>query len=274
MALGNTSQRIVVAIIAIPFILFSCVYGEYLFLVFAGLIALISFYEFSLMTKVKHGKTNLLLGFLSISILLLNKYFKITEIEYLVIGIIITHLIAELFRNKGSEINNLGASLLGIFYIGFFSTALLGIREFYPLDSPYYNQGGFIIIGLLITIWVCDSAAFFLGVAFGKHKIFPRVSPKKSWEGSIAGFIFAILTMIANKAVFMDFLRWQDVFAFGIIVGILGQIGDLIESLIKRDADVKDSSALIPGHGGIFDRFDSLLFTAPVIYLYMIFLLN
>lgn len=271
MALSNTSQRIIVSVVAIPFILASCIFGQYLFLLFSGIIGILSFYEFSKMTEKSKGKTNLILGIFSVAVLLLNKYYRFTEFEYIVLLIVILHLAAELFRNNGSAIQNLGSSFLGIFYTGLFSSAILGIREFYPQDSPYYNHGGLIIIGLLITIWICDSAAFFLGVAFGKHKIFPRVSPKKSWEGSIAGLLFALIAMIANKAIYMDFLSWTDVVVFGITAGILGQTGDFVESMVKRDADVKDSSNLIPGHGGIFDRFDSLLFTAPVIYLYMIF---
>ena len=105
----------------------------------------------------------------------------------------------------------------------------------------------------------------------GKHKLFKRVSPNKSWEGAIFGFIFAITTMILAKIIILNFLSWNTVIALGFIVGIFGQVGDLIESLIKRDAGVKDSSAIIPGHGGIFDRFDSLLYTAPLIFLYLSF---
>ncbi len=269
MALSNTAQRILVSVAAIPLIIVSCIYGKSLFLLFSMLIGLGAFYEFSQMIRNKRGNVYLPLGLISVAAIIANKYFDFINFEYLVLLIVLFQLSAELFGNKGTEINNIGASFAGIFYIGLFSAAILGIREFFPQYSPYYNQGGLMIIGILITIWVCDSAAFFLGVAFGKNKIFPRVSPKKSWEGSAAGFVFAILAMIANKSIFMDFLSWQDVIVIGIIVGVLGQIGDFVESLIKRDASVKDSSNLIPGHGGIFDRFDSLLFTAPVIYIYM-----
>ncbi len=99
--------------------------------------------------------------------------------------------------------------------------------------------------------------------------MFPRVSPKKSWEGAVAGFLFSVLFMIAARALIIDFLPLSDAIMIGLISGIFGQAGDLIESLLKRDAGVKDSSSIIPGHGGIFDRFDSLLFTAPLVYLYL-----
>ena len=178
-------------------------------------------------------------------------------------------MLFELFRNKESAISNLGITLLGIFYIGFFSAALVDLREFYNDSAFTYFQGGYLIISILISIWICDSAAYFIGIAFGKHKLMPRISPNKSWEGAIAGFIFSVITMIAAKALFLEFLEWRDTIAIGIIVGIIGQFGDLIESMIKRDSRVKDSSSIIPGHGGILDRFDSLLFTAPAVYLYL-----
>jgi phosphatidate cytidylyltransferase len=120
-------------------------------------------------------------------------------------------------------------------------------------------------------IWVCDSAAYYIGSAFGKHKLFPRVSPNKSWEGAIAGFIFAVVTAVAAKYLLLDYLRTDQAVILGIIVGIFGQLGDLFESLLKRDAGVKDSSNLIPGHGGVLDRFDSLLVVSPLVYLYLDF---
>jgi phosphatidate cytidylyltransferase len=129
-----------------------------------------------------------------------------------------------------------------------------------------------LIVSIFASIWICDSAAFFGGTALGKHKLFPRVSPNKSWEGAVFGLLFAVIAMVISKVIILGFLSWFDVITIGLIVGIIGQIGDLIESLFKRDAGVKDSSTLIPGHGGIFDRFDSLLYTAPAVLLYIKYL--
>jgi phosphatidate cytidylyltransferase len=175
----------------------------------------------------------------------------------------------ELFRNNGSAIYNIGSTLFGIFYIGLFSASLVAIREFYPDIGTLYKHGGFLIISIFATIWVCDSAAYFGGLSLGKHKLFPRVSPKKSWEGAIFGFVFAMLTMAAAHYIVLGFLSLDEALTIGFIIGTVGQVGDLVESLIKRDAEVKDSSSLIPGHGGIFDRFDSLLFSAPIILLFL-----
>lgn len=269
MAISNTTTRVLVSIIAIPLIVLASYFGSYYFLIFTMVIGLFSFYEFSGMVKKNIADVNFLFGFLIVGFIIANQFFNLIEFISLFFIVIPSLLLIELFRNKGSVVKNLGVTILGISYIGLFSSSLLAIREFYPKTNDLYLQGGFVIISILASIWVCDSAAFFGGTAFGKHKLFPRVSPNKSWEGALFGFIFAIITMLIAKLIVLDFISWVDVTVLGIIVGILGQLGDLVESSFKRDAAVKDSSSIIPGHGGIFDRFDSLLFSAPVIWLYL-----
>jgi phosphatidate cytidylyltransferase len=269
MALSNNAARVLVAIAAIPVVIGASYFGGIYFFLFTLLISTIAFYEFSVLAKNKGANVNLWIGLLSVIILLINQFRFFVSFLSIILLIVFLLSLIELFRNKDSAIINLGTTLLGIFYIGLFSTALLGIREFYQDDL--YNRGGYIIIAVLATIWVCDSAAYYGGTALGKHKLFKRVSPNKSWEGAVFGFIFALATMILAKIIILNFLSWTTIIALGFIVGIFGQVGDLIESLIKRDAGVKDSSTIIPGHGGIFDRFDSLLYTAPLIFLYLSF---
>ncbi|HEY6906171.1 MAG TPA: phosphatidate cytidylyltransferase [Ignavibacteriaceae bacterium] len=269
MALGNTTQRVIVSIVAIPLIIAASYFGGVYFFIFTAVIALVSYYEFSSFVINKGIHTNLWMGMLFILLLLVNEFFHYLNIYYLILALTVLLTLIELFRNKGSAIINIGTTLLGILYIGFFADALLAIREIYPRIESLYERGGFLIISILAAIWICDSAAFFGGSSLGKHKLYPRVSPKKSWEGAIFGFIFAVITMLLAKVIILDFLSWASVIILGIIIGTIGQIGDLIESLFKRDAGVKDSSGLIPGHGGIFDRFDSLLYTAPVILIYL-----
>ncbi len=269
MALGNTAQRILVSVVAIPVILAACYFGGYFFFLLILGIALISYSEFCSMVKNKEIFANLWIGFIAIIFFLVNEFRHFFDRSFFILFLIVLVTLIELFRNKNSAIQNIGATLLGIFYIGLFSAALVGIREFYPHINGIYSRGGYLIIAVLATIWICDSAAFFGGTKFGKHKLFPRVSPNKSWEGAIFGFVFAVIAMTAAKLIILSFLSWLTVISFGAIIGTVGQIGDLIESLFKRDAGVKDSSNLIPGHGGIFDRFDSLLYTAPVILLYL-----
>jgi phosphatidate cytidylyltransferase len=199
----------------------------------------------------------------------------------------------ELFRNNGSPVLNLSVTLFGLLYISLFFGTLIGIREvFMPLDFPMlrfftsessftdpetvgrvYRWGGYTVISILATIWICDSAAFHVGSAVGRHKLFPRVSPNKSWEGAVAGFVAAVAAAVAAKFLVLDYLSTGSAIVIGALVGLFGQLGDLVESLLKRDAGIKDSSGLIPGHGGVFDRFDSLLLVAPLVYLYLDFIL-
>lgn len=207
--------------------------------------------------------------------------------------IVAAAILIELFRNKGSAILNLAVLVFGIVYIPLFFGTLIGIRElFVPPDFPIlryftgetaaitpesvaqvYGWGGYTVMSIFATIWICDTAAFHAGTVIGKHKLFPRVSPNKSWEGAIAGFLAAILTAVGAKYLVLPYLPLEGALLMGIIVGVAGQCGDLAESLLKRDAGVKDSSDLLPGHGGVFDRFDSLLFVSPLVYLYLDFIL-
>ncbi|MDP4175130.1 MAG: phosphatidate cytidylyltransferase [Bacteroidota bacterium] len=268
MSLGNTSTRILVSVIFIPLIILSSYFGGLFFLTFISAVGLTAYYEFDSMAKNKNSFSATFVGLLSVLSLITDAYFNFVEVSMLVYIIVISIFLFELFRNKNSAILNIGATLLGVFYIGLFSRSIIEIREFFKSD---YLNGGLIIIALLISIWLCDSAAFFVGSAIGKHKMFPRVSPKKSWEGAIAGFAFSVGGMVIMRMLFLQFLSFYDALIIGVLVGIIGQMGDLTESLLKRDAGVKDSSNLIPGHGGIFDRFDSLLLSAPAVLLYLSF---
>ncbi|MBI5022519.1 MAG: phosphatidate cytidylyltransferase [Ignavibacteriales bacterium] len=213
-----------------------------------------------------------------------------TQLVFMIILIFVfVILIYELFRNRGSVLLNASATIFGVLYISLFLGTVIGLRElFVPLDFPmsrYFNSltsftdpqtaaivyrwGGYTVIAILATIWICDSAAYYVGSAFGKHKLFPRVSPNKSWEGAIGGFIFSILAAIIAKYIALEYLSVANAIVIGMIVGVFGQLGDLFESALKRDAGVKDSSTLLPGHGGVLDRFDSLLFAAPLVYFYL-----
>lgn len=269
--LNNLTKRVIAALFGIPLIILFSIVGKIPFLIFALFIGLVSFFEFSKMLKQRRYLPNLPIGFISITLIITNAYFQFIEFEKLSLLLIPLLLLSEMFRKKESAIANLGVTLIGVFYIGLFSASLVKLREIYSDSFFLYDQGGYLIIALFSSIWICDSAAYFIGSAFGKHKILTRISPKKSWEGGIAGLFFSVLTMIVFKHLLLDLLTMQDAVIIGLIIGLLGQAGDFVESMIKRDANVKDSSSLIPGHGGIFDRFDSLLFSSPLIYLYLSF---
>ena len=268
MPTSENFKRVIVSLIGVPLIFICSYLGGYYFFAFVSSIALLSFYEFSLLVKQKGAKSNLFLGCLIIFVFLLNQFFNLIDPIVLIVVSSLLLLTVELFRNNGSPILNLGSTLLGIFYIGIFSASLISLREFFPAGDEFNRNGAYLLISIFASIWLGDSAAYYGGINFGRHNLFPRVSTKKTWEGAIFGFTFSVATMLLAKALVLDFLSWNNVLITGIIIGTIGQIGDLVESLIKRDSEVKDSSSLIPGHGGFFDRFDSLLFSSPAIWIY------
>ncbi len=272
MKLNNTAVRIIVSLIAIPVILFAAIAGNGYFLAFTLVIAILGYGEFVDFGRKKSSFSLAATGYATVIALVANAYFHAVDYYAIIIASLIITMLVELFRNKHSAIHNLGATFLGILYVGILFSSIVELRQFY--GGMEYERGGYLVIAILATIWVCDSAAFFGGTALGKHRLFPRVSPKKSWEGAIFGFVFAILTMIAAKNIIAGFLSTRDAVIIGIIAGTIGQMGDLVESLLKRDAGIKDSSNLIPGHGGMLDRFDSLMFVAPVVLLYVKFFIS
>ena len=128
---------------------------------------------------------------------------------------------------------------------------------------------------LLVTVWICDTAAYLFGKRFGRHKLRPTISPAKTIEGTIAGIVFGTLGALGVWSLFLqEILSLPHALILGILLSIVGQLSDLSESIIKRSADVKDSGHLIPGHGGLLDRCDSLIFSAPALYIYFVSLVN
>ncbi|HOD09257.1 MAG TPA: phosphatidate cytidylyltransferase, partial [Flavobacterium sp.] len=124
-----------------------------------------------------------------------------------------------------------------------------------------------IILSIFILIWVNDTFAFLVGKTFGKHKLFEKVSPKKTIEGFIGGFIFSIITgfILAKYLMLQSYFHWVSI---AILASVFGTLGDLVESKFKRIANVKDSGNIMPGHGGVLDRLDSIIFVAPIVYLF------
>jgi len=154
-----------------------------------------------------------------------------------------------------------GAGLTGLGY--------LGVPGWLASVLRAGRDGGWTLGSVLVSVWAMDTAAYFVGRSLGKRKLWERISPKKTLEGAAAGLSAAVGVYLGAWK--LGLLAWSfwDCFALGAVVGVGGQIGDLIESAMKRDAGLKDSSGLIPGHGGVLDRFDSFLFAVPVVYLYL-----
>jgi phosphatidate cytidylyltransferase len=150
--------------------------------------------------------------------------------------------------------------LFGLLYGALPMATLVPLREL--------PQGLWWVVAACAPTWMNDTGAYFSGHAFGRHKLHPRVSPSKTWEGFVGGMLASIGTAFVVRALGASQLSPRDCLALGVAVSILGPLGDLAESLLKRSMGVKDSGRLIPGHGGLLDRIDALIFTAPCVYFY------
>ncbi len=307
---SSLPARVVVAAVAIPVILILTYLGGFFFFVLVAIISVLALHEFYRMSELKgifpQKTTGIIFGFLinlafifdrcSLHILKFFEGYGVSlsmfSLHQFLLFVILLFLLLtglqELFRMKGSPTQNAGATVLGVMFISLFLGTLVQTRELFPFGFPVGKfflhaipddselalidrWGGFTVISIFATIWICDTAAYFGGLTLGRHKLFERVSPKKTWEGAICGFVFSVLAMMLARSLFLDYMSLTHAVTIGVLIGLFGQLGDLVESRFKRDAGVKDSSAIIPGHGGVFDRFDSLIFVAPIVYLYIDF---
>jgi cytidylyltransferase family len=206
-----------------------------------------------LITAVSPGLDKLSLGATNTQIICLTGYF----------AYFIARFIAQLYVHDGNPLSHLAHSIMGQVYVVFPLAAL----------SILYLMGGReITLCMFILIWLSDTGAFCVGSLCGKHKLFERISPKKSWEGFFGGLVFCIVAGAAFHYIFNILDLWTAMI-FGAVVCVFGTWGDLVESLIKRSLGVKDSGNILPGHGGILDRIDSLLLVVPATMLFLFIVL-
>lgn len=199
-----------------------------------------------------------------------------TEILIPYLFLIIYLLVSELYLKKKNPLNNWAYAMMSQIYIAL-SFAMLNVLAYHSIGnegelSNYHVQYNPILpLSIFIFTWINDTGAYCTGMLFGKHRLFERISPKKSWEGSIGGGVFSIIGAIV-MAYFFPFMPISIWIGLALTVVIFGTLGDLTESLLKRTIGIKDSGNILPGHGGMLDRFDSTLMAVPaaVVYLYVI----
>jgi len=179
--------------------------------------------------------------------------------------------VAEILYTRKTYLRNMGYSMLGLIYISLSLGMLLNLRTYYP-GTALETVNKLLVLAIILSLWVNDTMAYLVGSLIGKTPL-SAISPKKTWEGTIGGFIFAVLAMgtvgyfLSSGFEMQAVSQWMIVAA---LAAIAGTIGDLLQSKLKRLADVKDSGHILPGHGGFLDRFDSLLFATPFIWLYIV----
>jgi len=172
-----------------------------------------------------------------------------------------------LYRKKSQPVVDIAAGILGLVYVA----VPLSIFNYFAFFGNTYTYE--IILGFFILIWINDSLAYLVGISFGKHRLFERISPKKSWEGAVGGALFTLIAACFIGGLF-PILRTTDWIVTAIVISVAGVYGDLVESMMKRSANSKDSGKMLPGHGGILDRIDSVLLSAPFVFMYLVIVYN
>ncbi|MFD2999734.1 phosphatidate cytidylyltransferase [Pontibacter toksunensis] len=265
--LSNLSQRIIVGVLGAAVFIGSICYSEWtFFLLFLGL-TLLGIAEFYKMVHVQGIHANRGIGFVLgglffVSMFLVQAELMPGELLYLSLPVLFLIFIYELYRKRPQPFTNIAFTIVGVVYVaGPFG--LLHLLAY--LEGEYTWQP---ILGLMLLIWASDTGAYIAGKNFGKHKLFERISPGKTWEGWIGGTLFSIGVGYVLSLFLLDLQVYQWV-GVAIIVSVFGVLGDLSESMLKRSLGVKDSGTLLPGHGGLLDRFDSLLMAIPFIIAFL-----
>ncbi len=243
--------------------------GELTFLIFFSLLIVGSLWEFyqlaNKMNIVPQKIWGMVGGVLIFTLFYLSSKGLIRQ-HYAYILIIwgLISFVLELWRNNEQPFLNIAYTWFGTIYVAIPIAMLLAIA--YRDNIYQYNYH--LVLSYFILIWTYDTMAYVSGILFGKHKLLVRISPKKTWEGALGGLIFAIIVSYVLSFYFTELTRNQW-WILAIIISIFGTLGDLAESMLKRSVGVKDSGNLLPGHGGLLDRFDSLFLALPAVYLYL-----
>ncbi len=236
-------------------------------LIMAG--ALMALLELYRMTDARGHRPLRLAGVLVTLLYLASFIWSPLSIHYALLLGLFAIPVAALRRggDPGCVFADVGATFFGATYIGVLFGYLVALRALH--DLPKGDETGSDLVFLLFfVVWSSDTAAYYVGTTLGRHPLAPRISPRKTVEGAIGGLAGALLAAFVARAWFFVRLRPQDCLILGAALGTIGIAGDLVESMFKRGAGVKDSARLVPGHGGILDRVDSLLYAGPVLYYY------
>lgn len=262
--------RTISAIVGVPLIaIFLILRGNYLYM-FVGVLSLIGMYEYYKAIKTTGVKTMNYIGFIfCIAFYALQLIYPKLEIFSKIMAImLITLFTYEIFTRK-SGINGIVHTIFGFVYVTFLLSHIILINNL---------ENAAVLVWLpFLTAWFADSSAYFVGISIGKHKLSPMISPKKTIEGALGGIIgCSLLTTVYGIFIsnYNSSIGISNFVLIGLLCGVFSPLGDLAASYIKRYTKIKDFGNLIPGHGGILDRFDSILFTAPIVYYYFLLVQN
>ncbi|MDA3918546.1 MAG: phosphatidate cytidylyltransferase [Deltaproteobacteria bacterium] len=268
-------NRWITALILIPILLWILVKGSTLLL--AAVVSIVAIFAMGEYLRIilqnddrAVSNTIKIISYAASMILIVSACLGSLEIEFLILSLNLMALsifVLFEFADNKEVFHIIAKQFLGIIYIPVSLSLLLFIKEF--------DQGNFWIIWLLITVFSNDTGAFYGGKFFGKNALSPNISPNKTIEGSIGGIITSLIVgFIFSVIFFKDFSLSFLMIPASFMLAVAGQIGDLFESAMKRASNIKDSGSILPGHGGMLDRIDGLLFAIPVLYVYLVFILH
>lgn len=274
--------RILTALTALPILILSILlpsqvshpaYTNWLFLIIAGLAFAAGLFEFFTLTKKLELKADANLGYLGAAVFFVAFLFdaptRFPDLLILTAALfIIAVFISQTFRFQADfskMLTGVGATILGVFYVAFLGGFIIATRVGFE-NSIVPNLSTKLLGFFFLVLMGSDSGAYFAGKAFGKHKLAPKISPGKTWEGSIGGILASLAFAALAHFWFLPELALAYALPLAAVMSVVGALGDLAESAMKRGSDVKDAANILPGHGGLLDRLDSLVFNAPILY--------
>ncbi|HXV14039.1 MAG TPA: phosphatidate cytidylyltransferase [Candidatus Krumholzibacteria bacterium] len=268
-------ERVVAGVVFVPLFIIITRAGGYAFLALIDLVIVLGMLEFYAMMRAKGMHPYRGIGVASGITLSTYIFFRSGQYANFVFTFILIALMGlELARKDNRRAAyHVSTTIFGVIYVAYLSSHFVLLRELPNAVGVPYSQGASFVFLVVAVTWASDTGAYTIGSLFGSHTLLPRVSRHKTWEGALGGVLFGAVAGWISSVSFAGYLKaWEGV-VIGILSSLVGLLGDLFESMLKRDADIKDTSNLIPGHGGVLDRFDSLLFTAPLIYYFLKFVI-
>jgi len=267
----NLRLRIYVALVWVPLLLLISYVGGIFLLVFVLAATYLGLLEFCRLAQSRGLKADLPYMAILGAVLILSVYFRAYEFLFFVVALATLLLcLMHLYRGQGADLfPNLGVNLFGLLYVAGLFSYFVAVRNISSVEGWRHGSGAGWLMLTLVVIWIDDTFAYFFGKWWGKRPLAANVSPNKTVEGAIAGAVGALLAGFLARWLFLEAISSAHIVLLSLLIFVAGLFGDLVESLLKRACYLKDASELIPGHGGVLDRFDSLLFALPVVYYYL-----
>ena len=272
--MNTVKQRIVSGFIYVSLIVGCILAGRFPFMILFTMLTIFSLLEFYRVSLKSRVKAHFVLGAVTGAIMFLTNFlfacdYTNSNIFLFYLPFLLSFYFVEIYKKGRTSISNLAYTIFGLIYIAV-PFSLLNYMAFPHSDGVYHRE---IVLGIFILIWSSDTGAFIFGTTFGRHKLMPVLSPKKTWEGFIGGVVFTIFVSLILSQYYIGMQKTHWVVC-AILSSVVGTYGDLAESMFKRSIQIKDTGNIMPGHGGLLDRFDSFLLASPAVFFYLHWVLN